>query len=402
MSQLAQLIDIDYTAEIDRLPRRPGHKALPLRGRETSISLHYSGVVYLDRSRGAELRRILSEAEHHLKKNWGPRGRPVIYGDGLMYDLVVLSDGAIVRTRRDRRQLWHVGNADGNRESWSVHVLLGPGQDLTPAQRASLFRLFDAIRADGQIARRNVFGHNEWPRGDGAPIPDTSYRLLAGQSECPGPLLHKHLVAYRALGDTPVAVPPYSGDSLILGQSRGTAEQAKRHLTRRARGYTAYDVGLIVDAYQAQGEAAGVDWFLAICQMAHETGSLTSWWCQRPRRNPAGIAVTGTVKAGTADDPPGPAWVWDGTQWREGLSFDDWRAESIPAQLGRLLAYALPAGAGTPHQQTLITYALGLRELPARYRGIAPQLKGLNGRWAFPGPIYGELIAKLAEEMRKA
>ena len=39
--------------------------------------------------------------------------------------------------------------------------------------------------------------------------------------------------------------------------------------------------------------------------MAHETGSLTSWWAARPRRNPAGIGVAAgqaAIADGTIDE----------------------------------------------------------------------------------------------------
>ena len=83
-------------------------------------------------------------------------------------------------------------------------------------------------------------------------------------------------------------------------------------------GYTPDDCAAIVGAYQQQGDAVGMDWFLALAQMSVETGALTSWWSLRPQRNPAGIGVTGQVQAGTPDQPPGPGWTWHNTEWEEG------------------------------------------------------------------------------------
>lgn len=201
-------VDIDMSAELAALPKHSGYQVLPPRPPETAITLHYSGVVYKDRSRAAELAHIRSETREHLSRNWGDAKNPA-YGDGLMYDLVVLSDGGIVKTRAKRQQLWHCGNKIGNRESWSLHVLLGPGQDLTPPQRASLFALSDALRDLSAIPRDRVVGHNEWPRSDGQCVPETTYHVHPPQSECPGPLIHAHLVAYRADSDglpTPLPV----------------------------------------------------------------------------------------------------------------------------------------------------------------------------------------------------
>lgn len=189
-------------------------------------------------------------------------------------------------------------------------------------------------------------------------------------------------------------------DAPLLGPATGSAAQASAYLIARSNSYTSYDIGQIVAAYQAVGERVGLDWFLAIAQCAHETGSLTSWWCQRPRRNPAGIGVTGRIIPGTLDSPPGPEWVWDGLQWREGLSFSTWADHAVPAHLGRLLAYALRDDQANSAQRELIAYALGYRPLPTSLRGVAPTIVGLNGRWAYPGTSYGQQIVDLARRMR--
>ena len=195
-------------------------------------------------------------------------------------------------------------------------------------------------------------------------------------------------------------------DLPILGSASGTAEQAITWFARYAIGnseYTAADITTIVETYQQLGELAGLDWFLALAQMAHETGNITSWWAQPPRRNPAGIGVTGTTQPGTPDQGPGRGWSWDErTQiWREGWSFPTWDGHAIPAHLGRLLAYALHDELADPTQLALIKYALGYRTLPAAYRGSAPTICGLNGRWAVPGTTYGQSIIALARRMRE-
>jgi hypothetical protein len=190
-------------------------------------------------------------------------------------------------------------------------------------------------------------------------------------------------------------------DAPILGRPSGTAQQATDWLAPRAAGYTPNDVAKIVAHYAEIGDAAGIDWFLALAQLAHETASLTSWWSQRPRRNPAGIGVTGRVQPGAPDVAPGAGWTWDGVQWREGLSFATWVDDAIPAQLGRLLAYALTDEQANDTQRTLIDRALAYRPLPDDYRGIAPTIVGLNGRWAVPGTTYGQSIVALARRMRQ-
>ncbi|MCX7789355.1 MAG: glucosaminidase domain-containing protein [Chloroflexaceae bacterium] len=186
----------------------------------------------------------------------------------------------------------------------------------------------------------------------------------------------------------------------LLAPPSGTAEQAIAWFAARSTLYTPYDITSIVRAYARIGTAAGVDWFLALAQCAHETGSLTSWWCARPRRNPAGIGVTGATLPGSPEYPPGRNWAWDGAVWREGASFAAWDSDSVRAHLGRLLAYALPAGLGTPYQQELIAYALEVRGLSPANRGVALTIVDLNGRWAVPGTEYGQRILSLAARMR--
>lgn len=189
-------------------------------------------------------------------------------------------------------------------------------------------------------------------------------------------------------------------DAPLLGPPSGTAAQAIAYLARRAVGYTTYDITSIVSAYQQLGEPVGVDWFLALAQMAHETGSLTSWWSQRPRRNPAGIGVTGRVLVGTPDAPPPGDWAWHNNQWEEGVSFATWTDDGIPAQLGRLLAYALRDEQMTDAQRALSAKALSYRAMPSSLRGIAPTIVGLNERWAWPGTNYGQMIIELMQRMQ--
>jgi hypothetical protein len=202
--------------------------------------------------------------------------------------------------------------------------------------------------------------------------------------------------------EPPPATPP--ADSPLLGRPWGGPDPAISWLSSRcAAEYTSYDVTAIVDTYRRLGESVGLDWFLAIAQMAHETGHMTSWWSRRPRRNPAGIGVTGETRATSPDVPPGPGWTWDDTSlvWRAGWSFPTWADHAIPAHLGRLLAYALTDAQASAGQRAMIDYALWYRPLPASYRGAAPTILGLNGRWAVPGSTYGQGIIDLAWRMRQ-
>lgn len=188
-------------------------------------------------------------------------------------------------------------------------------------------------------------------------------------------------------------------DTPILSTPSGAPEQAIRCIRVRPHGeYDTAAIARIVGAYWTVCAAAGVDPVMLVAQLIHETGNLTSWWSQRPRRNPAGIGVTGRTAPA---EPARGAWAWDGERWKEGCSFLSWADHAIPAHVGRLLAYALPAGQGTIAQQALIAVALRARALPASYRGAAPTWRGLNGRWAVPGTVYSDRIAAVAAAMRR-
>lgn len=191
----------------------------------------------------------------------------------------------------------------------------------------------------------------------------------------------------------------YSPKSVLLAPTPpGLAARAAQAILTRSHGaYTDHDIAaVIVPAYITQCATVGLDAAIVLAQLIHETGNLTSWWSQRPRRNPAGIGVTGAV---WATPPRTGAWVKRGPLWVEGVAFPTWEQDAIPAHIGRLLAYALPAGQGTPAQQQLIAHALAIRPLPATFRGAATRLQGLNGRWAWPGLFYAQKLAALANTL---
>lgn len=234
--------------------------------------------------------------------------------------------------------------------------------------------------------------------GGGAILPEGQELDLAPAADG---WLHWAPAGFVHAGDVQLVAPTsYTGESPIIGRPLGTREQAIAYLSQRSRLYTAEDLATIVGAYERVGAEAGVDWFLALAQAAHETGDLSSWWSDRPRRNPAGLGVTGQARYAPYEHPPGPAWAWDGMRWLEGLSFARWDPDAVRAHLGRLLAYALPAGQGTPAQRALIDEALRLRSLPPAYRGVAETIAGLDGRWNERPTGYHLKVAAKANAMR--
>jgi hypothetical protein len=192
--------------------------------------------------------------------------------------------------------------------------------------------------------------------------------------------------AYRppGPGDTKQRVPQahpgaVTPDTTLHAAARAPVETAKQYmLTGPHGGWSDDDVRFIVDLYYSTAGAVGLDPLLVVAQMAEETGHLSSQWSQRPRRNFAGIGVTGK---------PG-----------EGLSFPD-RTTAVRAHTGRLLAYSLPKGTGNQVQNQLIDEALSFRPLPQNLLGAAPTLKGLAGTWA-ADPQYAVKLAAVANDIR--
>lgn len=189
-------------------------------------------------------------------------------------------------------------------------------------------------------------------------------------------------------------------ESSILATPRCTIEQATNYILNRNPKpiYTSWDLKVnIMPWYWQYCEQTGVDPCITIAQMIHETGNMSSWWSDRPRRNPAGIGVTGE----TSVRPPIPEdvnkWAYnDDTQrWHKGVSFPNW-VESSLAHVGRLCAYATFPDERTLKQKDIVNKALKYRTLPLHLHGVSPTLEGLNGRWAYPGTTYADKIALIA------
>jgi Mannosyl-glycoprotein endo-beta-N-acetylglucosaminidase len=168
--------------------------------------------------------------------------------------------------------------------------------------------------------------------------------------------------------------------STLVAAARANRKTLERYmLSRQHGGYRDDEVREIVGKYVTTCKGAGLDPLLVVAQMVLETGNLMSFWSQPPRRNPAGIGVTGAAGAG--------------------LSFSNWD-KAVIAHVGRVLAYALPADDGTEAQRKLVEKALKVRPLPDRLRGAAPDLRGLAGTWA-ADKKYADKISGVANEIRR-
>lgn len=200
----------------------------------------------------------------------------------------------------------------------------------------------------------------------------------------------------------------YTENSPLLAAASASPQQATAAILARAHtNYSDDDIRVvIVPTYFSLCVGVGVDPILALAQMIHETGNLTSFWSARPQRNPAGIGVNSRKQAERPPDVSGWAFNTQRGLWEMGLSFASWQDDAIPAHIGRLLAYALPAGAESAAQRALIERALRYRDLPGRLRGTAPCLKPLGKAhnpagdgWASPGKDYGFKLAEAANRI---
>ena len=251
------------------------------------------------------------------------------------------------------------------------------------------------------------------------------HRDCLDNKSCPGKAIHMDdiraaLLPYLAPTPPPQPGPRITEDQPILGPPTCTQEQATAYvLSRNHSNYTSADLTLtIIPGYWSICLSVGVNPAMAIAQMIHE-GALHAFWGRRPQRNPAGIGVNGDHQPTRPGQIDGWAFNTDpGRQrWERGISFDSWVGHAIPAQVGRLLAYALPEGVGTATQLRLIATALSWRPLARAARGSAPTLKPLgaahnpanSGRprdqwivgWAWDGEEYGARIAAIMEAMQR-
>jgi hypothetical protein len=152
----------------------------------------------------------------------------------------------------------------------------------------------------------------------------------------------------------------------------------------RLNTYSGGDRQLVAWLYWDTCMVVGVDPLIAVAQLVHETANLTSWWSQRPRRNPAGIGVTG------ANDPTGeplgvrfPGWSW-----------------AVRAHVGRLLLYATPPSINRDPLADLIRKEAAFwRPLPIEKHGKGHTVGRLaKAGWA-TDPDYARKLVAVANRI---
>ena len=136
----------------------------------------------------------------------------------------------------------------------------------------------------------------------------------------------------------------------------------------------------IACAYTTYGRLSRIGNLLPFAQALHETGHFASpRWVQA--FNPAGLGATNDGAWGSTFATP---------------------SEGIVAQFAHLLAYAAPDEALNVPQRLLVQFDPRLPALMQAFgRGCAPRWVDLNGRWAVPGPDYGQKILALGDAVQQ-
>lgn len=171
----------------------------------------------------------------------------------------------------------------------------------------------------------------------------------------------------------------------ILGTSVLSKDACKKLLLERNPKADA----TAIDDYYAHEHEWGIRADVLVCQMYHETGYMTSWWSLPPRRNPAGLGVTGET---SATDPKSDAWVYDADKkiWAKGYAYPDWNT-SVQHHFAHMAAYAIDADNATA-KQIDPRYPAVRSMITSKKWAVAKVMTDLNGKWAVPGTTYGQTI----------
>ncbi len=309
---------------------------------------------------------------------------------------LVQRDGAIYKIIDDIKRAWHVGvskmpdgETDGNSASIGIEIEHLNEPDFTGAQLQSVAELVHAKMQEHEVDGKHVVSH-------------ASIALpLAGQPGGPRKIDPVHFdwadlftrISVLEHAEKPVEKLPYTEYSLMISTPQIDAGKLTEYLAnkRAYKNYTNDDVRLIISYYIKYGQQIGVNYLFAIAQMIHETGWLDSFWAARPRRNPAGIGVTGQSTTKNPNDTKN--WAQSGDVWLKGQSFDSWDI-AVQHHLARLLLYALKDEEMTPAQLAFSRICPDHERLD-RIRGVAKQFIGLNGVWAVPGNRYSQNLAAI-------
>ena len=308
-------------------------------------------------------------------------------------------DGNVYQIIDDVKRAWHVGishmsdgETDGNSVTIGIEIEHLNEPDFTDIQLNNVAELVHDLMNTHGIDGKHVVSHASIARPAGRKVDPVNFdwedfwtRVASFDKKQSTP--QEVLVA-------PVAVLPYTHRSLTLATPQIDAQKLIEYLVHKHTyvNYTHEDIRLILTYYVTYGKQVGVDYVFAIAQMIHETGWTDSWWAARPRRNPAGIGVTGQTTTKNPNDDA--RWAKSGNVWRKGRSFASWDI-GVQQHIARLLLYARTDEQMTPEQRTFAAICLDQHRLE-HIRGVANKWVGFNGTWAVPGTTYSQKLATIA------
>lgn len=342
-----------------------------------------------------------TDSRNWLQK-WDKRN-PLSDQNNVSIHYLVRRDGKIYQIAPDNTRAWHVGicqmpdgETDGNGYSLGIEMEHLNEPDYPEVQLNATAELTHNLMQKYSIPGKFVISHASCARpGPNKRKVDPVHfdwgdfwtRILAVATPTP------------PKPDGPASIFPYTAYSPLLSIPPIDGKKIGEHIAAKHKSpyYTPVDIKLIVSYYVKYGEKSGIDWLLALSQSIHETGWFTSWWSARPRRNPAGIGVTGQISAKKPADPQN--WFLYGGLWRRGYSYESWDI-SVQHHIARLLCYALKDEEMTDVQREMSSILIDKSRL-TRIRGCARQLIGLNGVWAVPGRTYAQTIALIANSLTK-
>lgn len=209
---LPQLNAVDIRSKLPRASWEIGR-----RSSTTSITVHYNGpaVPSSHQSGDGLLSQLKTDCAWQMQPGWGGSTNGA---DGLMYHLVIASDGIVYQARDLDALLWHCGHADGNTNGLAVHLPIGDSQMPSDVQWQATLKTIETLRRAFVLSVPRILGHIEWKHATQCPGPNIMQRLVAyrqGQSGIVTPTGGMGLVRYQVVNLAP-------GDTLNIREGRGT------------------------------------------------------------------------------------------------------------------------------------------------------------------------------------
>lgn len=190
---------------------------------------------------------------------------------------------------------------------------------------------------------------------------------------------HTGKIVYEEETETkpvPKPQPPIENKTSITGASIATAEQMAKILLEKNPKPKIFIPALeYCQLFLDEGHIENIKGDVAFCQAMKETGWLRFGGQVLPEQNNfSGIGATNNSPVGKG------AWFKDAK-------------EGIRAQIQHLKAYA--------NTEPIVSKINVDPRFHLVKRGVAPNWTDLNGRWAVPGPTYGQDILKMHDELTK-